>query len=172
MKRLARGVLACVDPRGRREDDVELGGIAKPKPREPKEPDVTAEAKSGAEKMRADLRAIAPEHARGTRRARVLLATLPIVLLLMMLTRPLYAPLIDVFAPVEPAGGGGAGGRDGGGCAGGARRRLMTSRSGKYADAAGAATAMIAPEVPRPPVAGRRERKERSARVGRRESVR
>ena len=75
MKRLARGVLACVDPRGRREDDVELGGIAKPKPREPKEPDVTAEAKSGAEKMRADLRAIAPEHARGTRRARVLLAT-------------------------------------------------------------------------------------------------
>lgn len=38
-----------------------------------------------------------PEHVRGTRKARMFLMCLPIVLIFLMILRPFYAPFIDVF---------------------------------------------------------------------------
>lgn len=40
-------------------------------------------------------------HDRGTRRARVCLASIPVLCLLVSITRPLYASYIDVFGPGE-----------------------------------------------------------------------
>lgn len=36
-------------------------------------------------------------HTQGTKRARFCLLSVPVVMILIMITRPLYAPLIDVF---------------------------------------------------------------------------
>ena len=44
-------------------------------------------------------------HATGTKRARACLFLVPVIMILVMVTRPIYAPLIDVFGPEEQVAG-------------------------------------------------------------------
>lgn len=48
-------------------------------------------------KARFDIKALMRGHTQGTKRARFCLVSVPVVMILIMITRPLYAPLIDVF---------------------------------------------------------------------------
>jgi hypothetical protein len=73
-------------------------------------------------KVRFDIKALMRGHLAGTKKARYCLMAVPVVMILVMITRPLYAPLIDVFgddgfdahargedsdSDVNPVGGGG-----------------------------------------------------------------
>jgi hypothetical protein len=48
-------------------------------------------------KVRFDIKALMRGHSQGTKKARFCLMSVPFVMILIMITRPLYAPLIDVF---------------------------------------------------------------------------
>lgn len=60
-------------------------------------------------KKRFDLKSLMKSHVQGTKRARLCLVTVPLVMIIVMITRPIYAPFIDVFGEdsddaVEEAG--------------------------------------------------------------------
>ena len=55
--------------------------------------------------MKLNLRNIMHRHATGTKRARACLTLVPVIMILIMVTRPIYAPLIDVFEPDEEVAG-------------------------------------------------------------------
>ena len=52
-------------------------------------------------KTKVNVKTVMKNHTQGTKRVRTCLLLTPIVMLLVMFTRPLYAPLIDVFGPTE-----------------------------------------------------------------------
>jgi len=54
-----------------------------------------------AGKVKLNVKNVMKTHLQGTKRVRTCLLLTPIVMLLVMFTRPLYAPLIDVFGPTE-----------------------------------------------------------------------
>ena len=55
--------------------------------------------------MKLNLRNIMHRHATGTKRARACLTLVPVIMILIMVTRPIYAPLIDVFEPEDEVAG-------------------------------------------------------------------
>jgi hypothetical protein len=57
------------------------------------------QGRSGKTKL--NVKNVMKSHLQGTKRVRTCLFLTPIVMLLVMFTRPLYAPLIDVFGPTE-----------------------------------------------------------------------
>jgi hypothetical protein len=57
------------------------------------------QGRSGKTKL--NVKNVMKNHLQGTKRVRMCLLLTPVVMLLVMLTRPLYAPLIDVFGPTE-----------------------------------------------------------------------
>ena len=57
------------------------------------------QGRSGETKL--NVKSVLKKHLQGTKRVRTCLLLTPIVMLLLMFTRPLYAPLIDVFGPTE-----------------------------------------------------------------------
>ena len=56
-------------------------------------------------RVKLNLRHIMHRHATGTKRARACLFLVPVIMILVMVTRPIYAPLIDVFGPEEQVAG-------------------------------------------------------------------
>ena len=52
-------------------------------------------------RVRLNVKNLMARHGIGTRRARTCLVVVPVIMVLVMLTRPIYAPLIDVFGPAE-----------------------------------------------------------------------
>ena len=57
------------------------------------------QGRSGKTKL--NVKNVMKNQLQGTKRVRLCLLLTPVVMLLVMLTRPLYAPLIDVFGPTE-----------------------------------------------------------------------
>ena len=57
------------------------------------------QGRSGKTKL--NVKNVMKNHLQGTKRVRLCLLLTPVLMLLVMLTRPLYAPLIDVFGPTE-----------------------------------------------------------------------
>jgi hypothetical protein len=55
--------------------------------------------------VKLNLRNIMHRHATGTKRARACLTLVPVIMILIMVTRPIYAPLIDVFEPEDEVAG-------------------------------------------------------------------
>ena len=97
--------LSCVDRRQKPGDDVnggELEDVLDESGLDMKDADGShgsdAQRKSST---KLNVKNVMKSHLQGTKRVRTCLFLTPVIMLLVMFTRPLYAPLIDVFGPTE-----------------------------------------------------------------------
>jgi len=101
--------LGCVDRRTKPGDEATVGGESLPDVLE--DPvdmgdgvvlhDGPAQTLRSGKTTKLDVKHVLKSHVKGTRRVRTCLFLTPVIMLLVMFARPLYAPLIDVFGPTE-----------------------------------------------------------------------